>query len=182
MRWALLHPQVSFFKEGNGWYLCVMTPCSKLLPNNGCAVYENRPQICRDYEAGACEWPDGLDWDEHFETDADLQKYLDRRWNRSMNPGEPLPAYMRANVVVWPIELPTTKTDFDELRWAILHRNIAAYKENGQWFLLIGSTCSVHGPAACVNPSKRGWDEYIDTDDALRNYLERHPPHAPTEP
>ena len=26
-------------------------PCPNLLPDNRCAVYEDRPQVCRDYEA-----------------------------------------------------------------------------------------------------------------------------------
>lgn len=26
-------------------------PCPNLMPDNSCGVYENRPQICRDYDA-----------------------------------------------------------------------------------------------------------------------------------
>ena len=39
---------VAYVLEGD-WYLEVRTPCKHLLPDNRCAIYESRPQLCRDY-------------------------------------------------------------------------------------------------------------------------------------
>lgn len=48
-----MHENVVVWMDDGDWYLEVRTRCKNLLPDNKCAVYETRPQICRDYG-----WPD----------------------------------------------------------------------------------------------------------------------------
>jgi hypothetical protein len=49
LRWYLAHHDVALFIDGPEWYLQVNTPCRYLRPDQGCAIYDRRPQICRDY-------------------------------------------------------------------------------------------------------------------------------------
>jgi Fe-S-cluster containining protein len=60
------------------WQILFKTPCTKLLDNGMCAVYETRPQICRDYKADACSRV-GKDYIELFKTPAELDLYFESR-------------------------------------------------------------------------------------------------------
>lgn len=53
IRWYLLHEHVVVWMQSGDWYLEVRTPCRHLLPDNQCAIYHTRPQICREYG-----WPE----------------------------------------------------------------------------------------------------------------------------
>ncbi len=54
--WQVSHQGVSIYKDSDGWYLLVDARCSHLRPGGGCAIYEQRPQICRDYDNSWCEY------------------------------------------------------------------------------------------------------------------------------
>ena len=167
MRISLLHPLVSFFKEDGEWFLQIQTVCEKLLPNNGCGIYATRPQICRDYEAGACEWPDGVDYEVRLDNDNDLQSYLDERFHRTERPGEPLNHHLRVDVVVWPIDPPRDKEDYDFMRWGVLHKEVRFFREKRKWFLLIGRAESLE----TIDTSR--FEVYIDSEDALVAHRDR---------
>jgi Fe-S-cluster containining protein len=40
-----------------------------------------------------------------------------------------------------PIDTPTTRKDFDYIRWYLLHRGAAVFTEEGTWYLLVYSAC-----------------------------------------
>lgn len=40
-----------------------------------------------------------------------------------------------------PIETPTTRRDFDFIRWYLLHDRASVFAENDDWFLLVHTTC-----------------------------------------
>lgn len=40
-----------------------------------------------------------------------------------------------------PISTPRSKEDFDYLLWQVSHRNVALYKDNGIWYILIQGEC-----------------------------------------
>ncbi len=166
MRYALMHPKVSFFKEDGEWYLCVITTCEKLLANNGCGIYPTRPQICRDYQAGECEWPDGVDWEIHIEDDYDLQEYLDKRLKRRRE-GIPYSLHNRAELIVWEIEDPVDEEDYDCMRWAVLHNDIAFFREEGDWYMCVAT------PQARENLDDEDFEIYIQTQEELRAYWDR---------
>ena len=53
--WYLWHEGVSVFVEDDGkWYVEFSTPCSALMPHGLCAAYNDRPQVCRDYDVNVC--------------------------------------------------------------------------------------------------------------------------------
>jgi Fe-S-cluster containining protein len=49
IRWYLAHDRVNIFVEKKKWYLQVNTACRSLDQQGRCRMYEQRPQICRDY-------------------------------------------------------------------------------------------------------------------------------------
>lgn len=85
LRWYLAHQQVAIFVEGRDWYLQINNPCRYLAADYSCAMYERRPQICRDYgwdasgetECHGAEKP--CDHDHFFTTVEELEKYLTRK-------------------------------------------------------------------------------------------------------
>src|SRR4051812_35664429 len=55
IRWYLAHGQTLIYVEKGTWYLVVMTKCQYLTPSMKCAIYHNRPRICREYTTADCE-------------------------------------------------------------------------------------------------------------------------------
>ncbi len=71
MRWYLLHEGITIFVEEGEWFIQVATKCQQLMPNNLCGVYETRPKICREYEAGECDYSGGSYEYDHLFTHVD---------------------------------------------------------------------------------------------------------------
>ena len=56
MLWYLYHSQVSVYWDNDEeWLLQFETRCRHLQLDNACAIYEQRPHICRDFDERACE-------------------------------------------------------------------------------------------------------------------------------
>lgn len=53
--WQISHKGVEIYKDEGGWYLMLHGDCEHLHPNGACDIYNERPQICRDYENDWCE-------------------------------------------------------------------------------------------------------------------------------
>ena len=77
IRWYLLHDRASVFTEDETWYLLVHTTCKHLQADNRCGIYEERPQICRDYTTDNCEYHDDWTYDHYFETPEQIGEYMD---------------------------------------------------------------------------------------------------------
>jgi len=88
IRWYLAHQNVAIFIEGKDWYLQVNNQCHYLSQDGKCRMYENRPQICRDYgwdDSGEteCHGPDrASDHDYFFSTLEELEAYLIQKGKR----------------------------------------------------------------------------------------------------
>ena len=54
--WQLSHRNVQAYKDEGRWFLLVNTPCTHLQLDGRCGIYEDRPQICRDYKNDFCEF------------------------------------------------------------------------------------------------------------------------------
>ncbi len=54
--WQIAHRGVQIYKDEDGWFLLINTPCTHLEPDGRCGIYETRPQICRDYSNDFCEY------------------------------------------------------------------------------------------------------------------------------
>ncbi len=55
IRWYLAHKKVVVFVDKRKWFLQVFSDCSFLTRRGECAIYEDRPLICRDHPADDCE-------------------------------------------------------------------------------------------------------------------------------
>lgn len=67
LRWYILHEDASIFVEDGEWYLQINRKCRALLPDNRCAIYHNRPSICREYKTDGCDWhADAYQYDHLF--------------------------------------------------------------------------------------------------------------------
>lgn len=87
MLWQLSHENIQAYKDEDGWYLLINNTCTHLLNDGRCGIYEDRPQICREYTNDHCEFDeDSTDGFELFFEDYDaLHKYVRRRfkgWNK----------------------------------------------------------------------------------------------------
>jgi Fe-S-cluster containining protein len=77
IRWFLFHERAAVFTEKGDWYLLVYTRCKHLRDDNLCAIYDDRPKICRDYSTGDCEYDDGWVYDQYFETSEQVVEYAE---------------------------------------------------------------------------------------------------------
>lgn len=56
VRWYLCHEGVSVHVDEDGdWYIQIANTCTKLTSDGRCAIYEDRPLICRSYSGANCE-------------------------------------------------------------------------------------------------------------------------------
>lgn len=54
--WHLYHDGISIYRDGDDeWMVQFESRCRHLLPDNKCAIYDQRPHICREYSEESCE-------------------------------------------------------------------------------------------------------------------------------
>ncbi len=82
--WQVSHHGVSIYKDSDGWFLLVEGKCEHLQEGGGCGIYEDRPEICRDYSNDWCEFdqPAEEGFDLYFADYASLLSYCRRRFRR----------------------------------------------------------------------------------------------------
>ena len=80
MSWYILHEGVSIFIDADGdWYVNMRSRCEALGDDHLCAVYHERPEICRVHNQDVCERNDeDYDFKEHFFTLAELRAYAEK--------------------------------------------------------------------------------------------------------
>ena len=77
LRWFMIHGRVSLFVEEETWFLMVHADCRHLMDDLRCGIYQDRPQICRDYTTDNCEYDDDAVYDQFFETPEQIQEYAE---------------------------------------------------------------------------------------------------------
>lgn len=83
--WYLYHPGVSVYRDADdGWMVQFETRCKHLGSDNKCAIYEQRPPICREHEATTCE-VNADDEGRTFYSAAEFLDYLATRSKRIFN-------------------------------------------------------------------------------------------------
>ena len=80
--WQVSHDGVEIYKDNDGWFLLIPGRCAHILPSGQCAIYETRPQICRDYENDYCEFdePASKNFDLYFQNYSHLLAYCQKRF------------------------------------------------------------------------------------------------------
>jgi len=79
LSWFLAHQSVSVYVQGRRWHLEVRTPCKYLDEANLCTNYDRRPQVCRDYDIEACEYPAQPKYSLRFDTREQFDRWVKRR-------------------------------------------------------------------------------------------------------
>lgn len=84
--WQISHENIIIYKDEDGWMLQIMNRCQHLVdPGGRCAIYDKRPQICRDHENDYCDF-DQTDRDEgcdlYFDSYQSLRQYCKKRFKR----------------------------------------------------------------------------------------------------
>jgi Fe-S-cluster containining protein len=78
IRWYLCHKGISVFVEDGDWYIQIRSKCRHL--TNGdhrCAIYKDRPRICRGYKTKECDQVEGeYDYELHFTSDRQMEEYM----------------------------------------------------------------------------------------------------------
>ena len=84
MLWQISHANVEYYKDEDGWFLMFITRCEHLSTNGACAIYEQRPDICRSYENDYCEYDasaeDGFEL--YFKCYDELLSYCRKRFKK----------------------------------------------------------------------------------------------------
>ena len=80
--WLVSHDHVQVYKDSDGWFLLVDTPCRHLLADGRCDIYEERPAICRNHTNDGCEFdgPAEDGFDRYFNDYESLVKYCRQRF------------------------------------------------------------------------------------------------------
>jgi Fe-S-cluster containining protein len=54
--WHLYHERVSVYRDSDDeWFVQFETRCQNLQDDNKCAIYADRPHVCREYSEQSCE-------------------------------------------------------------------------------------------------------------------------------
>lgn len=85
--WQISHHNVNVYKDDEGWYLMFRSSCQHLLADGRCGIYQNRPQICRDYSNEYCEMDEPAEkgFELFFDSYDALRSYCKKRfktWQR----------------------------------------------------------------------------------------------------
>ena len=82
MLWQIAHEKVSFYIYRNNWYIMINNRCRFLTPKNQCAIYDQRPYICREHDTKDCEYTGGdHGFLEHFKSYDELLAYIKENYN-----------------------------------------------------------------------------------------------------
>jgi Fe-S-cluster containining protein len=82
--WQISHEGVEIYKDEDGWFLLLQGKCEHLQKDGACAIYETRPQICREYENDWCEYdaPAEEAFELYFRNYGELLKYCKKRFKK----------------------------------------------------------------------------------------------------
>ncbi len=77
--WMIAHRDVEVYTKRRRWYLMVKNPCRFYDATRGCLIYPSRPRICRRHPAVGCEFDEDYEFDLHFHSHEDLERYFRKR-------------------------------------------------------------------------------------------------------
>lgn len=86
------------------------------------------------------------------------------------------------------IDTPEDDTDFDNIRWYLLHENVKVFVDGGDWYLEFATPCAKLSEEGCIiyenrpsicadydpeNCERHGeyWDVLLENEDDLKSYL-----------
>jgi len=90
--WQVSHNRVGAYKDEDGWFLIFETVCQHLSERGECAIYEDRPTICRSHDNEYCEYDASAEagFDLWFPDYSSLLNYCRKRFKK-WSTGNPPP-------------------------------------------------------------------------------------------
>jgi Fe-S-cluster containining protein len=82
--WQVSHQNIEIYKDDSGWYLLISGRCEHIQENGACGIYEDRPEICREYSNDWCEFdePAEKSFTHYFRNYQELLSYCKKRYKR----------------------------------------------------------------------------------------------------
>jgi len=82
LMWQISHENIQIFKDSDGWHLLIYTPCTHLEKSGKCAIYNERPNVCREHPADVCEYDESIadSASLYFRNAAELDVYCTKRF------------------------------------------------------------------------------------------------------
>jgi len=82
--WQISHRDIGIYKDEGSWYLLVSNACNHIMSDGRCGIYEDRPQICRDYSNDYCEFDEPAEggFELYFRNYEELLAYCKKRFKR----------------------------------------------------------------------------------------------------
>jgi|TARA_Y100000310_G_scaffold149697_1_gene149033 hypothetical protein len=83
LRWYVTHKNVNVYvEEDNMWNVEFITPCEFLDEDNQCTIYENRPEICKEYDHDECLFHNEYDEKHTFKTLKEIDEYIKKKFKK----------------------------------------------------------------------------------------------------
>lgn len=76
MLWILAHRDAQIYSNDDRWFVLINNPCRFYDPVRGCLIYPVRPNICRAHTWEDCEFEDEYNFDLHFHSYEELERYI----------------------------------------------------------------------------------------------------------
>lgn len=82
--WQVSHQNIEIYKDDSGWYLLISGRCQHIQDNGACGIYDDRPEICREYSNDWCEFDESAEkgFIHHFKNYQELLSYCKKRYKR----------------------------------------------------------------------------------------------------
>ncbi|MEJ2214391.1 MAG: YkgJ family cysteine cluster protein [Gammaproteobacteria bacterium] len=82
--WQVSHQNIEIYKDDSGWYLLISGRCQHIQENGACGIYDDRPEICREYSNDWCEFDESAEkgFIHHFRNYQELLSYCKKRYKR----------------------------------------------------------------------------------------------------
>lgn len=82
--WQVSHQHIGIYKDESGWYLLIDGRCEHIKANGACGIYEDRPEICREYSNDWCEFdePAEKSFEYYFRNYQELLTYCKKRYKK----------------------------------------------------------------------------------------------------
>ena len=85
IRWYVMHEGISVFVEEGDWYIQIKTTCKNLQADNRCGIYQTRPEICREYEPGDCDYSTApYEYDHFFTHPEQVETYYETKTGKKL--------------------------------------------------------------------------------------------------
>lgn len=80
LRWYVMHDGIAVFVEDGDWYIQIRTTCRHLGADNRCMIYHTRPEICKEYEPGDCDYAGGdYGYEAMFTHASQIEAYYEKK-------------------------------------------------------------------------------------------------------